>query len=131
MEDRRTRKLIKTLGAALAAALLAVPVAQARLDPGQGVARSKPVIRTDARHAGLAQRTGARVVIVKSHPEGQIAQLHRHPAQVNLPAGQTGDTESSSAIDWSDAGIGAASALGLVLLTGGGVLITRRRLVGA
>jgi hypothetical protein len=131
MEDGRTSKLVKSLSAAVAAALLAVPVAQARLDPGQDAVQSKPVIRTDARHAGLAQRTGARVVIVKSHPETQIAQMHRHLAQVNLPAGQTAATESSSAIDWSDAGIGAGSALGLVLLAGGAVLITRRRLVSA
>lgn len=88
-----------------------------------------PVIRTDARHAGLAQRTGSRVEIVKSNPESQIAQMHRHLAQLNLPAENASTTNGSAGIDWSDAGIGAASVFGLVLLAGGGVLITRRRTV--
>jgi hypothetical protein len=126
MQVRETRKLAKTMGAAVAAALLAVPVAQARLDPGAEA--GTPVIRTDARHAALAQRTGARVVIVKPSAESNIAQMHRHLAQLNLPTGTTA-TASSSSFDWSDAGIGAGVALGLALIAGGGVLVTRRKLL--
>jgi hypothetical protein len=127
MQVRETRKLTKTLGATVAAALLAVPVAQARLDPGQG----GTVIRTDARHAALAQRTGANVVIVKPIGESKISQMHRHLTQLNLAAGNTGGATSSSSFDWNDAGIGAGLALGLVLMAGGGVLVTRRKLVSA
>jgi hypothetical protein len=125
MHVRETRKLAKTMGAA--AALLAVPVAQARLDPGAEA--GTPVIRTDARHAALSQRTGARVVIVKQSAES-IAQTHGHLAQLNSPAGTTA-TASSSSFDWSDAGIGAGVGLGVALIAGGGVLITRRKLVSA
>ncbi len=129
MEVRETRKLGKILSAAIAAALLAVPVAQARLDPG--AQQGTPVIRTDARHAGLAERTGARVVIVKPIAESKVAQMHRHLAQLNLPAEKTGGAASASSFDWSDAGIGASAGLVLVLLTGGGVLVLRRRPVTA
>jgi|tagenome__1003787_1003787.scaffolds.fasta_scaffold20173864_2 hypothetical protein len=127
MQVRETRKLAKTLGAAVAVALLAVPVAQARLDPGPAGA----VVRTDARHAALAQGTGARVVIVKPIAESKIAQMHRHLTQLNLPAGKTAGVVSSSSFDWGDAGIGAGVGLGLVLIAGGGVLVTRRKLVNA
>jgi hypothetical protein len=129
MQVRKTRKLGKTLGAALAVALLAVPVAQARLDPG--AEPGTPAIRTDARHASLAQRTGARVVIVKPNAESKIAQMHRHLTELNLPVGKTAGAASSSSFDWSDAGIGAGVGLGLALIAGGGVLVTRRKLVSA
>ena len=125
MRRPTTRRLAGGLTAVLAAALVAVPVAQARLDPGE----ARPVVRTDVRHATLAQRTGARVVIVKPIPESKIAQMHRHLGQLNLPAAKPAASVSSSSFDWGDAGIGAASALGLLLLAGTGVLVTRRRLV--
>jgi hypothetical protein len=128
MQVRETRKLAKTLGAAVAAALLAVPVAQARLDPG---ADAGTVIRTDALHTALAQRTGAGVVIVKPNAESKIVEMHRHLTQLNLPAGEVPAAASSGSFDWNDAGIGAGAALGLALIAGGGVLVTRRKLVNA
>jgi hypothetical protein len=128
MQVRKTRKLAKTLGAAAATALLAVPVAQARLDPGPEA--GTPVVRTDARHAALAERTGARVVIVQPSKESKIAQMHRHLTQLNLPSENTA-TASTSSFDWSDAGIGAGVGLGLVLIAGGGVLVTRRKPLSA
>jgi hypothetical protein len=70
------------------------------------------------------------VVIVKPIAESKIAQMHRPLAQLNLPAGKTGATSSSS-FDWSDAGIGAGVGLGLVLIAGGGVLVMRRKPVSA
>ena len=128
MVVREARKHAKALGAAAAVALLAVPVAQARLDPGAEM--GIPVIRTDARHAALAQRTGARVVIVQPSAKSKVTQMRRDLTQLSLPAGKTG-AASSSSFDWSDAGIGAGVALGLVLIAGGGVLVTRRKLVSA
>jgi hypothetical protein len=128
MHVRRTRKLAKTMGATVAAALLAVPVAQARLDRG---ADAGTVVRTDARHAGLAQRTGGRAVILEPTAQSKIVQMHRHLTQLNLPAGDVPTAASSGSFDWNDAGIGAGVALGLALIAGGGVLVTRRKLVSA
>jgi hypothetical protein len=129
MQVREARKLARTLGAAVAVALLAVPVAQARLVSGTEV--GTPVNRTDARQAGLAQRAGTRVVIVKPNAESKIAQMHRHLTQLNLPTGNTAGAASSSSFDWIDAGIGAGVGLGLALIAGSGVLVTRRKLVSA
>jgi hypothetical protein len=123
MQVGRNRKLVKSLGAAVAAALLAVPVAGARLAdvPNQGaVQKAQPVVRTDARHAALLNGKDVRVEIVQPKVESPT-----------VPAGQPAGTDTSSAIDWSDAGIGAGSTLAFVLLAGGGMLVTRRRLVGA
>jgi hypothetical protein len=122
MQVGRNGKLVKSLGAAVAAALLAVPVAQARLAdvPNQGaVQKVRPVVRTDARHAALLNGKNVRVEIVQPKVES-----------TTIPAGQSAGTDTSSAIDWSDAGIGAGSTLALVLLAGGGILVTRRKLVG-
>lgn len=124
MQVGRNRKLVKSLGAAVATALLAVPVAGARLAdvPNQGAAQKvQPVVRTDARHAALLNGKDVRVEIVQPKVE----------SPTTVPAGQPAGADTSSAIDWSDAGIGAGSTLALVLLAGGGILVTRRRLVGA
>ena len=129
MQVREARKLARTLGAAVAVALLVVPVAQARLVSGTEV--GTPVNRTDAPQAGLAQRAGTRVVIVKPNAESKIAQMHRHLTQLNLATGNTAGAASSSSFDWSDAGIGAGVGLGLALIAGSGVLVTRRKLVSA
>jgi uncharacterized protein (TIGR03382 family) len=123
MQVGRNRKLVKSLGAAVAATLLAVPVAGARLAdvPNQGaVQKVQPVVRTDARHAALLNGKDVKVVIVQPKVES-----------TPIPAGQPAGTDTSSAIDWSDAGIGAGSTLALVLLAGGGILVSRRKLVGA
>ena len=69
------------------------------------------------------------MVIDKPSPENKIAQMHGRLAQLNLPATPQSTVVSARPFDWADAGIGAASALGLVLVAGAGVLVTRRRLV--
>jgi hypothetical protein len=129
MEGSRTRKLATGVTAALAAALAAVPVAQARpaVDAQHAALLNRqPVVRTDARHAALLNDAPVRVQIVQPHPQGKIG-----PAKSNLPTGKTSTTTISTGFDWSDAGIGAGSAVGLFLLAGGGVLVTRRKLASA
>jgi hypothetical protein len=129
MEGSRTRKLATGVTAALAAALAAVPVAQARpaVDAQHAALLNRqPVVRTDARHAALLNDAPVRVQIVQPHPQGNIG-----PAKSNLPTGKTSTTTISTGFDWSDAGIGAGSAVGLFLLAGGGVLVTRRKLASA
>lgn len=127
MEGSRTRKLVTGVTAALAAALAAVPVAQARLAVDAqhaALLNRQPIVRTDARHAALLNDAPIRVQIV--HPQGSNG-----PTKLNLSTGQTSTTTVSTGFDWSDAGIGAGSAVGLLLLAGGGALVTRRKLASA
>jgi len=129
MEGSRTRKLAMGVTAALAAALAAVPVAQAGLDVDAqhaALLNRQPVVRTDARHAALLNDAPVRVQIVQPRPQG-----NNGPVKPNLSTGKTSTIALSTGFDWSDAGIGAGSAVGLFLLAGGGVLVTRRKLASA
>jgi hypothetical protein len=126
MEGSRTRKLALGVTAALAAALAAVPVAQARpaVDAQHAALLNRqPIVRTDARHAALLNDAPVRVQIVQPHQEG-----NNGPSKPNLSTGKTSTTTVSTGFDWSDAGIGAGSVVGLFLLAGGGVLVTRGKL---
>jgi hypothetical protein len=139
MQHRSTHKLVKATTGALAAALFAVPLAQARLavDARHAALLNKEavvqqaVVRTDARHAALLNRTHVNRLIVQERRLSKIAQMHRHLANLNLPAANTSVGTVSTGFDWTDAGVGAGVAFGLVLLASGGVLVTRRKLVGA
>jgi hypothetical protein len=129
MEGSRTRKLATGVTAALAAALAAVPVAQARLAVDAqhaALLNRQPVVRTDARHAALLKDAPVRVQIVQPHP-----QANNGLAKPNLSTGKTSTTTVSTGFDWSEAGIGAGSVVGLFLLASGGVLVTRRKLASA
>jgi hypothetical protein len=131
MQDRRTSKLVGVVTAALAAALLAVPVAQARIAEGTSqstLVDKGQVVRTDARHAALLNRADVVGVIVQP---SKIARTQLPLAGVDLPAGASASGTVSAGFDWTDAGIGAGAVFGLVLLAGGGALVTRRKLVGA
>ena len=133
MQHARTNKLVKALTAGLAAALLAVPAAHARLAVdarhaallNKDVAR-QPVVRTDARHAALVTKAGGIPLIVQETGLSNVAQTNRDSEGVNVP---TATSSPSSGFDWADAGIGAAAGLGLVFMAGAGVLVTRRKLV--
>jgi hypothetical protein len=63
----------------------------------------------------------------------KIEKMHSRLGKLDLPTAATVSTVStvSTGFDWNDAGVGAGVAFGLVLLATGGVLVTRRRLVGA
>jgi hypothetical protein len=118
MQAGRTRKLVIGLTAGIAAALVAVPVGQAKLT-------------VDARHQALVDKAKVSQVT----PEEKIVMMHRHAAHLYLnrhvaskPQAQV-STLKSGGIDWSDAFVGASAGFGLALLAGGSVLITRRRLV--
>ena len=129
MEGSRTRKLATCVTAALVAALAAVPVAQARLAVDAqhaALLNRQPIVRTDARLAALVNDAPVRVQIVQAHPQG-----NNGPAKPNLSTVKTSTTTVSTGFDWSEAGIGAGSAVGLFLLAGGGVLVTRRKLASA
>jgi hypothetical protein len=139
MQRTRSQKFVKATTAALAAALFVVPVAQARpaVDARHAALLNKDpvaqptVVRTDARHAGLLKRAHVTPLIVQERKVSAIAQMHRDLATLNLPAANTSVGTVSTGFDWTDAGVGAGAALGFALLASGGVLVTRRRLVGA
>ena len=102
MKGKRARR-VKGVTAALVAAAVCVPAAQARVDEAPG--QSAP--RMDDGHAALLRDRPA--------PTGRVVSV----VPVSTP-------DTGSDMEWGDAGIGAASMLGLTLLVGGGVLAGRR-----
>lgn len=132
MQHARTNKLVKAVTAGLAAALLAVPAAQARLavDARHAALLNKdvvrqPVVRTDARHAALVTKAGGIPLIVEGTSLSKVAQTERGSEGLNV---RTATSTPSSGFDWADAGVGAAAGLGLVVGGGLGLLLTRRKL---
>jgi hypothetical protein len=88
-------------------------------------------VRTDARHAVLVERAQHNPLIAQELRQSKIAQMHRHLATIDLPKVDTPVETVSTGFDWTDAGVGAGAAFGLLLLAGGSVLVSRRKLVGA
>jgi hypothetical protein len=136
MQRPTTKRLVSGLAAVLAAALVATPVAQARLavHTSQGAPLKPAQIHVDARHAALLNRHPEAALdktwVTPVQTDSKIVQMHRHLSGLELPGAQpNAAVESGSRFDWTDAGIGAAAGLGLVLLAGAGVLVTRRKLV--
>jgi hypothetical protein len=137
MQNRASKRLTRVLTVSLTAALLAVPAAHARtaVDARHAalVNRTAAVeLRTDARHAVLLDRAGKpnRFESLVGSSESKVVQMHRHLTKLPVATVETGSIESSGGFDWGDAGVGATAGLVLLLLAGGGVLVTRRKLVG-
>jgi hypothetical protein len=117
MQKPTTKRLLSTLTAALATAFVAVPLAHARLavDARHTALVNRHEIQVDARHAALLQKHGA----------------VRPGSLQTIPAPEQTTVVAGGQFDWGDAGIGAAAGIGLALLAGGGVLVTRAKLVSA
>jgi len=99
---------------------IAAPAASAHRGQVGWVVRPDP----DQQAAQLAQTAAARETtsswVVRPNPDQQTP-LPAAPTIVRV-------TERSGGVDWGDAGIGAAGALGLIFAaTGGGLLLARRR----
>ena len=108
MQHARNRKL-KTLAAAFAVAALAAPVTQAAVDVDarhQALLDKAPQAQVDARHQALLERGG----------QGPTVYVTTAPA-----------ASTSGGMDWGDAGIGAATAVGVILLGAGGAFVVRRK----
>ena len=132
MQHARTNKFVKAVTVGLAAALLAVPAAHARLavDARHAALLSKdvvrqPVVRTDARHAALVTKAGGIPLIVQETSLSKVAQTDRGSEGLDVRAVAS---TPSSGFDWADAGVGAAAGLGLVVGGAIGLLVTRRKL---
>jgi hypothetical protein len=109
MDGKRNRKL-KAVLAVVAAGIAAVPTAQAQL-------------RTDARHAALLQKETP-VQVDARHQ----ALLHRDARSVTSVSIVTSGADG---FDWTDAGLGAAAALGLAAAGGASLVLSRKKLAQA
>jgi hypothetical protein len=111
----RTRRRRLWIAAALASTLVAVPAADARLDPGGAGA-------------------GNRQVAVEMPESSYVPFVTDFPRTAPAPGGdgtlvdyrRVEVAPGASAFDWRDAFIGAGGTLALLLLAGGAVLATRR-----
>jgi hypothetical protein len=137
MKVKGSRRLVKRLGLALAVAALAAPAAQAvPMNPDTNQIMQSRQYADDVR---VATPTGP----VSTQPRRYADDLHAVPtkpvseprgyAPINVHAGPTPSepvssvvADDSSSFSWGDAGIGAAFAIGLLILLGSGVLLAGR-----
>jgi len=122
MKIRGSRRLVRSLGLALAIAALAAPSAQAVLPTDSGaLASAQP--RLVGLHQGYAP-INTRVQVVESRGYAPINT--RAPARPELPAMNSEVVSDSSRFDWGDAGIGAG--IMLVLVGFGAAILAARQL---
>jgi hypothetical protein len=129
--NRRWITRIATLSAALAAG--AGPVTLAHADPGAQPRETQNLVTPDARDAAAATGTSATTEASDARtPDAQDAADGRGtwntPAVTVVKVPQVETVQSSTGLDWGDAGIGAGAVLGLMLVAGaGGLAIVHRR----
>ena len=140
----RRHRWIRRFAAGLAFAALVVPTAQARIveDTGIGVSSSSPVadfkgygyyegtpvavdgqnvaVRPDDRGVRFTPQPSSPQVVVSARPDDRADRFTPEAGNPQVIAAP------STGFDWSDAGIGAGSALGLMLLALGAALATRQ-----
>ena len=120
MKTRKRHQIIRRLALGLAVAAIAVPSAQA--DPwydDSGIA-GNATVRPDDRAVRVSPVSAPETAVrPDDRPglRGPGAAPQDSPLQIVIRPG---------AFDWTDAGIGAVFALGLVLLAGGAALVARR-----
>ncbi|HEX2506156.1 MAG TPA: hypothetical protein VHK22_08130 [Gaiellaceae bacterium] len=130
----RRHRWIRRFAAGLAFAALAVPTAQAKIVEDSGIAAESPQVVADFKGYGYYQGTPAPA----SDQSGIYRQSPGVPASEQAPARpddrsvrftpEAGNPEVvvvSTGFDWSDAGIGAGIAVGLMLLALGAAVATR------
>jgi hypothetical protein len=119
---RRYFKIRVWLGLVVAAAAVAVPVAQARHAPGEDGSASVPPASVWIASSLEVDRLGPKHVAL-SHPYSGA------PVEASAPGPTVSVTNvlRPGGFDWGDAGIGAGvSSLTLALLAGLALLLTRR-----
>ena len=121
MKRKSSLRLVRRLGLALAVAAFAAPAAQAMpvISNEGGLPVAPQVLYADDLHASLP-----RPVSTEPRTEMLTDSLGRPiPADLVQPVSDV--VPASTGFDWSDAGIGAVSVFGLMLL-GIGVLLVGR-----
>lgn len=118
----RRHRLLRRLAAGLVFAALVVPAAQARVPEGTGSGSSSPQAAV-ADFKGYGYYEGTQVGVGRQdaavRPDDVSARFTPEAGAPQVVAAP------SAGFDWSDAGIGAGSALSLVLLALGAALATR------
>jgi hypothetical protein len=109
----KMRRLGILLVTALAVAAIVIPAAAARHDMGMGL--------VDADAWGVSEYAQP-----TSSVKGENYYARGIPAHLP-PSTPAVSASSSTAFQWGDAGIGAGLALGLTVLTTGGLLVARRQ----
>ena len=123
-------------GIAVAASLVALTAPAALADPPGLSPDSTPFVTdTLAPGGATAETPGYRFVTDTLAPGGATAETpgYRFVTDTLAPGGGlVTSSPAATGFDWSDAGIGAASSVGLILiLLGGAQLVSRRRSVVA
>lgn len=119
MWNRRRQRILRTLVLGLAVGAMWVPTAQAKLaiEPGEGKA-------TPVAEIGRARPD------VPPPPAAQLGRVRPDVPPAQQPT--AAPTTAGDGFDWRDAGIGAAFALGAMLLAAAAALVRRHgHLAGA
>ncbi|MEO8290876.1 MAG: hypothetical protein ABI649_07765 [Gaiellaceae bacterium] len=127
--NRRRNWIIKRLALGLAVAAFAAPAAQAKLDDGQSAKQGANVTAgaygmPRAMPSDYAAARGDKIELVRSQPR-TVGSDHIEFVRVQSRSVGQPEIVAAPGFDWSDAGIGAGLAFGLLLLGGGAVLATR------
>jgi hypothetical protein len=127
--NRRRNWIIKRIALGLAVAAVAAPAAQAKVDEGPSVQQTRNVASINygmprAMPSDYAINRGDQIEVVRSQTRtdgsDHIEFVRAQPRSVGQP-----EIVAAPGFNWGDAGIGAGLALALVLLAGGGALVTR------
>jgi hypothetical protein len=111
-----TRRLAKAIAVALGVVAMAVPAAQATVQPAGNV----PL---DPWAYNVTHRSAPSVELITEHSAGQNGTGLRSA----VPSSSAATSLEATGFSWRDAGIGAAGALTLLLVVGGAMLALRKR----
>jgi hypothetical protein len=137
MKVKGSRRLVKRLGLALAVAALAAPAAQAvPMNPDTNGVMQQRHYADDLRvsdqsgpvttHRLYADDLHAVTTNTVSEPRGYAPINPNAGPAPSEPVSSSVVVDDSPSFNWSDAGIGAAFAIGFLILLGSGVLLAGR-----
>ena len=129
-------RMLKTFVVAIGAVVLMAPVAQAGLHVD---ARHQALV-DKATKAGLQLDQRPHSILIKApevqvDPQHTVLLMHRHAGELNYAThadvSHSAPLASDGGIDWSDAGIGAGAAFGVILLGSAAAFVGRKKLASA
>jgi hypothetical protein len=127
MRKKRRTRILRRFVLGLAVAAFVAPSAQARVDDiGTGTQRGDVVEQPTLPSGDAAIVPGHDDKVIVPSGGASTAVVPGHDDKVIVPA-PVDAVHSPSAFDWGDAFVGAGGAVALMLLAGGVVFGTRRR----